>query len=248
MITTESPHLIIPDWPAPANVRAVSTTRECGFSQAPYRSFNLALHVGDKPERVLRNRQMLPASQQIIWLSQVHGNDVVTLEPGSKQQQKADASITTVPGVSCAVMTADCLAVLFCHKQGKAVAAAHAGWRGLASGVLENTLKRLPGSSGDYLVWLGPAIGQKAFEVGAEVKKAFPESPSAFVKTSGEGKYLADIYTIASERLRRAGVAAIFGKEQCTFSNPAKFFSYRREGITGRMASLIWLTDSAAEV
>ncbi|WP_102798250.1 peptidoglycan editing factor PgeF [Bowmanella denitrificans] len=234
---------ILPDWPAPKRVQAISTTRQGGVSKAPFDSLNLGLHVGDKAADVLANRQQLPHFEQIVWLNQVHGNDVHSLHAGSLQNMSADASIASEAGVTCAVMTADCLPVLFCHRRGLAVGAAHAGWRGLAAGVLENTLTALPGNAGDYLAWLGPAIGAPAFEVGEEVRAAFAQDAAAFQQTNNKGKYLADIYQLARARLTRIGVTSIFGGEYCTYQQPTSFFSYRRDGQTGRMASLIWLED-----
>ncbi|GGO63310.1 peptidoglycan editing factor PgeF [Bowmanella pacifica] len=234
---------IQPDWPAPKRVQAISTTRQGGVSRAPFESLNLGMHVGDSEKDVLANRQQLPRSEQIIWLNQVHGNAVHRLNVGSEQNVSADASIALDTGITCAVMTADCLPVLFCHRQGLAVGAAHAGWRGLAAGVLENTLAALPGQPEDYLVWLGPAIGPNAFEVGEDVKQAFAADYDAFKSTDKSGKFLADIYQLARACLARAGVNEIYGGEYCTHQQACRFFSYRRDGQTGRMASLIWLED-----
>ncbi|MBN7822026.1 peptidoglycan editing factor PgeF [Bowmanella yangjiangensis] len=234
---------ILPDWPAHKRVQALSTTRQGGISSAPFDSLNLGLHVGDRDADVLANRRQLPHNEQIIWLNQVHGNRVHSLRAYSEQDVSADASIALDSGVTCAVMTADCLPVLFCHRQGLAVGAAHAGWRGLAGGVLENTLAALPGNPDDYLVWLGPAIGASAFEVGEEVCAAFAQDIKAFRPISNTGKFLADLYQLARARLTRVGVISIFGGEYCTYQQSEQFFSYRRDGQTGRMASLIWLED-----
>lgn len=237
--------LLIPDWPAPANVRAVQTLRTGGCSLAPWDSFNLGDHVGDDPACVAANRATLRNSlpDEPLWLKQVHGVGVVEagLEPVSLE---ADAAFARQPGKVCSVMTADCLPVLFCDQAGTVVAAAHAGWRGLAAGVLEATIARMGVPAGELMVWLGPAIGAQAFEVGDEVRGAFvahdPEAAAAFVPHGG-GKWLADIYWLAGQRLLVAGVARVSGGDRCTVTEDDIFFSYRRDGVTGRMASLIWL-------
>lgn len=239
--------LIIPDWPAPRGVRACSTTRIGGVSQMPYDALNLGAHVGDRPEAVLANRQRLvtladlPTMPQ--WLNQVHGTQVVPLSSPASDVLTGDAAYTNKPGLVCAVMTADCLPVLFCSDSGDEVAAAHAGWRGLCSGVLEATLNhfRVPATS--VMAWLGPAIGPRAFEVGPEVREAFmaqnPAAADAFI--ANDNKFLADIYQLARLRLQAQGVTKIFGGDACTVTQADKFFSYRRDGTTGRMASLIWV-------
>jgi len=239
---------ITPDWPAPANVRAVSTTRLGGVSHPPFDSLNLAGHVGDAPVAVANNRARLagalslPASPH--WLSQVHGTEVARLETGSEGLPEADASLTTQPGVVCAVLTADCLPVLFCDRAGSRVAVAHAGWRGLSAGVLEATVSAFQLPADEILAWLGPAIGPRAFEVGEEVRQAFcvvdPAAAEAFI-AAGPGHWRADLYQLARQRLARAGVTAITGGGRCTFTEVDTFYSFRRDGITGRMASLIWL-------
>ena len=239
--------LLIPDWPAPARVRAVQTLRGGGCSQAPWDSFNLGDHVGDDPANVAANRaallSRLPAEP--LWLTQVHGIAAVNAENCPKSKE-SDAAFSRQPGVVCAVMTADCLPVLFCDRAGTIVAAAHAGWRGLVGGVLESTIKEMDVPAGELLAWLGPAIGPSAFEVGDEVRAAFvaddPGVVVAFVPNT-LGKWLADIHELARRRLRRAGIKAIYGGELCTVSDPARFFSYRRDGVTGRQATLIWLAD-----
>ena len=237
--------LIHPDWPAPAGVRAVSSTRLGGFSQAPWGGLNLGGHVGDEPSAVAANRrqlfQMIGLPESACWLQQVHGARVV---PASRQGCEADASITGQPGEVCAVMTADCLPLLLCDLQGTRVAAVHAGWRGLAAGVIENTLDGFACPARDILAWMGPAIGPSAFEVGAEVRQVFIEqdeqASQAFKPGLGD-RWLADIYLLARLKLRRKGTWRIFGGDYCTYSDPGRFFSYRRDGQTGRMASLIWL-------
>ncbi len=237
--------MILPDWPAPARVRGLMTTREGGVSHAPWASFNLGDHVGDDPTHVAANRarlrQQLPAEPG--WLKQVHSARVVEL--GRDTQFEADASVTREAGQVCAVLTADCLPVLFCDRAGSVVAAAHAGWRGLAGGVLEAAVAAMQVPPDQVLAWMGAAIGPQAFEVGDEVREAFagrhPEAAAAFVPQPVPGKWLADIYQLARIRLNRVGVQAIHGGGRCTFSEADAFFSYRRDGVTGRMASLIWL-------
>ncbi|WP_191831143.1 peptidoglycan editing factor PgeF [Pseudomonas fluorescens] len=236
--------LLIPDWPAPAAVRACVTTRSGGVSLPPYESFNLGDHVGDAPDAVAENRRRLTAEFGIqpAWLKQVHGVVVADADPG--EIAEADASWTATPGIACTVMTADCLPLLFCDRAGTRVAAAHAGWRGLANGVIEATLDRLNLPPEEVLVWLGPAIGPQAFEVGLEVRDAFttvhPETAQAFVPGVRPDKLMADIYTLARLRLAARGVNAVYGGGLCTVSDP-RFYSYRRTPQGGRFASLIWL-------
>lgn len=238
---------IIPDWPAPASVRCCSTTRTGGISQAPWHTLNLGAHVGDDPEHVRVNRAKLVVQGQLpampVWLNQIHGTVVASLTALSSPDITADAAWTDRSGVVCAVMTADCLPVLFCSADGKQVAAAHAGWRGLCAGVLENTLARFSCPAREIHAWLGPAIGPAAFEVGPEVYSAFihdnPEAGYAF-RPAGE-KFYADIWQLARQRLISQGVKSVSGGGMCTVSDSTRFFSFRREGITGRMASLIWL-------
>ncbi|MHB1186723.1 peptidoglycan editing factor PgeF [Thiobacillus sp.] len=223
------------------------TTRGGGVSQTPWTSLNLGDHVGDEPAHVAANRarlrQHLPAEPG--WLRQVHSARVIEL--GREPNPEADAAFTREPGQVCAVLTADCLPVLFCDRAGSVVAAAHAGWRGLADGVLEATVAAMQVPPGEILAWMGAAIGPQAFEVGDEVRQAFvaqhAEADIAFMPhpVSVPGKWLADIYQLARIRLRQAGVKAVYGGGRCTFNEAATFYSYRREGITGRMASLIWL-------
>lgn len=236
--------LLFPDWPAPASVRACVTTREGGVSLPPYDSFNLGDHVGDDPAAVAENRRRLSETFAIqpAWLKQVHGLAVADADPS--RVVEADASWTQTPAVACAVMTADCLPVLFCDRAGTRVAAAHAGWRGLAGGVLEATLDTLGVPVEDVLVWLGPAIGPQAFEVGLEVREAFtaahPQAADAFVEGERPGKLMADIYALARMRLAARGVTAVYGGGYCTVSDP-RFFSYRQTPQGGRFASLVWL-------
>ncbi|QSP96497.1 peptidoglycan editing factor PgeF [Marinobacter salinisoli] len=246
---TELP-LVVPDWPAPSRVRAFSTTRDGGMSRPPWQSLNLALHVGDAPSDVEHNRQRLASAlgvdaPAIGWLNQVHGTDVVEL-PCKGVAPSADASMTSVPGAVCAIMTADCLPVLFCDRRGTQVAAAHAGWRGLCDGVLDQVVGRFQASPDELMAWLGPAIGPDRFEVGPEVRDAFlatnPLADVAFHPSAARpGHFMADLYQLARIRLTSLGVESIHGAPCCTVSDPARFYSYRRDGQTGRMASLIWL-------
>ena len=245
-----------PRWDAPAAVGALVTTRQGGVSAGPWASFNLASHVGDDPEAVAANRSRLAAvlPSEPCWLEQVHGVDVVELSappaPGMPPP-RADAAVTRVPGVVCAVLTADCLPILFCDAAGTVVGAAHAGWRGLCAGVIERTLAAMGCPAGQLRAWLGPAIGARHFEVGDEVRAAFlaadPRAATAFV-AHAPGKWLADLPELARQRLTALGVTAIFGGDECTFSDAERFYSYRRDGVCGRLAALIWLRPSTADV
>lgn len=249
-----SVELIFPQWPAPGNVRAATTTRRGGTSLPPFDSLNMAGHVGDESTAVSANRQRvaeelsLPGSPH--WLSQVHGIDVVDLDVDDSGLPEGDASITRQPGCVCAVLTADCLPVLFCDATGTRVAAAHAGWRGLAAGVLETTVAAMGIPGKEILAWLGPAIGPQSFEVGEEVYQAFvaedANTVSAF-RDSRPGHWFADLYQLARMRLNRAGVTAVYGGGYCTFEDRERFFSFRRDGKTGRMASLIWIQPDATK-
>ena len=241
-------NLIWADWPAPACVKAVTTTRTGGVSEAPYHQLNLGDHVGDDPVSVATNRQRLLTylnlQQPAQWLKQVHGTQVIEAQSDSIVRE-ADALFSRAKSVACVIMTADCLPVFFTNHDGSQVAAAHAGWRGLVSGVLEATVATFEQPNTLY-AWLGPAIGPEAFEVGQEVYDAFvadmPEAETAFiVSPSHSDRWLADIYQLARLRLQRAGVTAIYGGDFCTFSDADRFYSYRREAVTGRMASLIWI-------
>ncbi|MDX7993018.1 purine nucleoside phosphorylase YfiH [Xenorhabdus littoralis] len=238
--------LIFPDWPQPENVGACSTTRMGGVSLPPYDSLNLGNHVGDTPECVARNRKLLVEYarllQQPTWLEQVHGTRVITLNGQSLENNQADAVYTNIPGQVCAVMTADCLPVLFCNVAGDEIAAAHAGWRGLCEGVLENTVSHFTAKPEMIRAWLGPAIGPEKFEVGNEVREAFiavnSDLDQAF--TPYGDKFLANIYLLARLKLQSVGITDIFGGTACTATEEKNFFSYRRDGNTGRMATLIW--------
>lgn len=236
---------LIPDWPAPPRVKALQTTRRGGVSSAPYDSLNLGSHVGDAPLAVARNRMLLSAilPSEPVWLEQVHGTQVANADMASCRPQ-ADACIARHRAAVCAVMTADCLPVLLCDQRGSVVGAVHAGWKGLAAGVIEATVLAMQVAPQELMAWLGPAISQQAFEVGAEVRDAFvaeqPQAIKAF--TPGhQGKWLADLYTLARMRLNALGVSQISGGDFCTFGERARFFSYRRDGVTGRMATFIWL-------
>jgi YfiH family protein len=248
--------LLFPDWPAPRSVHAVVTTRVGGVSAAPWTSLNLGTHVGDNPLHVQENRARLQQALTNVapcaapqWLNQVHGITVVEAAAEASLRKTwipdADAVTTALAGVPCVVMTADCLPVFFCDQQGQRVAVAHAGWRGLCDGVLEATLRHFANPA-QVMTWLGPAIGPAAFEVGDEVRAAFmthdAAAAAAFVPSPNAGRWLANIYTLAKLRLAKAGVSAIYGGAACTVSDPTQFFSYRRDGQTGRMASVIWRT------
>ena len=239
-------HLITPDWPAPANVRALQTTRKGGVSDSPYASFNLGSHVGDNPLAVSRNRMLLAPllPSEPVWLNQVHG---ITVADAGRAGclPEADASVSTHPGAVCVVMTADCLPILLCDEQGSVVGAAHAGWRGLCDGVIEATVSAMNVPAPTLMAWLGPAIGPTVFEVGDEVRTAFvakqPQAAQAFV-AAAEGKWMADIYQLARLRLQALGIHRIYGGDLCTYSDAERFYSYRRDGVTGRMATFIWIS------
>jgi YfiH family protein len=237
--------LIRPDWPAPAAVRACSTTRVGGVSRGTWAGLNLGDHVEDDPRAVAENRRLLSRELALpgepAWLAQVHGTRIRLPE---SPDACADACFEDRPGHVCVVMTADCLPVLFCNAAGTRVAAAHAGWRGLLAGVLEQTVAAFADPPAELLAWLGPAIGPQAFEVGDEVREAFIAKDAASAghfRAHGAGHWLADLYGLARHRLARAGIGSVDGGGWCTFSDPARFFSFRRDGVTGRMASLIWL-------
>ncbi|MFZ4534824.1 peptidoglycan editing factor PgeF [Propionivibrio sp.] len=246
---------IVPDWPAPPNVRSLLTTRNGGASSGVYASLNLGSHVGDDPRAVAANRALVSGwvagepGCAPVWLEQVHGTRVIDAATWTEGDQapRADAAFSRQPGVACVVMTADCLPVLFCDDAGTVVAAAHAGWRGLLAGVLEETIAAMGVAGRELMAYLGPAIGPQAFEVGEEVRSAFVRrdgnAATAF-KPSESGKWLADIYLLARQRLAGQGIDRAFGGSLCTASEADRFFSYRRDGQSGRMASMIWL-DSA---
>jgi YfiH family protein len=242
--------LIFPDWPAPANVRALQTTRVGGVSAEPYDSLNLAGHVGDDALKVVANRQLLSpyVPTEPLWLNQVHGIVVVDAAIASCLPE-ADASFTRASNIVCATMTADCLPVLLCDEAGTVVAAAHAGWRGLCDGVVEAAIAAMQTPPKNLMAWLGPAIGPNAFEVGIEVRDAFISHARKAQLAFGpiaDDKWLGDIYLLAKQRLHRLGIERIYGGGLCTYTDQARFFSFRRDGVTGRMASMIWL-DSHSE-
>ncbi len=243
-----------PDWDAPENVVALVTTRGGGVSEAPYAANNLALHVGDSLASVSSNRfelqRQLGANLSWQWLQQVHGNAVVEAV-GGNDTPTADAVYTSVPGIACCVLTADCLPILVADKNGKEVAVAHAGWRGMAAGVIENTIRRLRAPAEELVAWLGPAIGPCHFEVGPEVLDSFiaglDSEPAraaiarCFKPTGVEGKTMADLYALARYKLKHLGLAHISGGNYCTVCDEDLFYSYRRDGATGRMATVIFL-------
>jgi len=256
---TMDAHWLVPDWPAPPHVRAVCTTRHGGVSGGRYQSLNLGDHVGDLAADVAANRRVLEQAigARPVFLQQVHGTAIAALGAGDTHDgTAADACTATDSGLACTVMVADCLPVLFTDASGRRVAAAHAGWRGLAGGVLEAAARCFtpgpgagtPQGAHTVMAWLGPCIGPKVFEVGPEVKAAFeahaPEAASCFRPGPAAGKWLADLPALARQRLRAAGVDAVYGNDGsdgwCTVANPSRFFSHRRDGVSGRFAALVW--------
>jgi YfiH family protein len=243
----EGLEFIHPDWPAPPNVRALTTTRAGGASRGPFASFNLGDHTGDDPPAVAANRAQLRAALNLpaepLWLKQVHGNEVVNAAR-AEAGATADGAWTDRPGVVLAALTADCLPLFLCDRVGTKIALLHAGWRGLAAGVIERGVAALGAAGAELLAYLGPAIGPDAYEVGAEVRDAFvardPGVAEAFRVTT-PGRWTADLYTLARRRLRALGVTAVTGGGHCTFRERERFYSFRRNGTTGRMASLLWL-------
>jgi purine-nucleoside/S-methyl-5'-thioadenosine phosphorylase / adenosine deaminase len=238
---------LVPDWPAPRNVRAVNTLRGGGCSQGAFESFNLATHVGDDAQRVLANRARLQKEAALpsepIWLRQVHGTNVVDASM-AEGGVEADGAFASRRNRVCAVLTADCLPIFVCNRRGTEVAILHGGWRGLSSGIVEAGLRNFRAPADELIVWLGPAIGARAYEVGDEVRCAFvgrDEAASAAFEPGRPGKWIMDIYRLARIRLSASGVTAIYGGEYCTATQSDLFFSYRRDGVTGRMASLVWL-------
>lgn len=238
---------LFPDWPAPRNVRALSTLREDGCSEGAYRSLNLAAHVGDDSTCVSENRTRLRASAALpsdpVWLKQVHGANVVDAAAAATDVE-ADGAHTKQSSRVCAVLTADCLPIAICDRRGTEVGLLHGGWRGLSAGIVEAGVRAFQSPAEELMAWLGPAIGPKAYEVGDEVRKAFVErDPDAAVafEPGRPGKWAMDIYRLARLRLAACGVTAIYGGEHCTATQANLFFSYRRDGTTGRMASLVWI-------
>lgn len=243
--------LIVPDWPAPANVKSAQTTRHGGVSVGRYCCLNLGDHVGDSTAAVSKNRALLRASLSLpsepLWLNQVHGTQIVQVDGDAtadliRSGRQADGCVTTQAGRVCVIMTADCLPVLLCDRSGTCVAAAHAGWRGLAAGVLEQTVAAMRVARGTVMAWLGPAIGTRAFEVGDEVRARFvahdAAAAAAFHPNAG-GRWQCDLYLLARQRLLALGIDAIYGGGYCTFDDAQRFYSYRRDGETGRMATLV---------
>ena len=248
--------LITPDWPAPARVRAAFTLRRGGVSAPPFDSLNLAMHVEDTAEAVIENRRRLRALLDLptepAWLEQVHGADVADLDRQDMRvdmRVRADAAVTRQPGRVCAILVADCMPVLFATRDGSAVGAAHAGWRGLASGVLEATAAALAADPAELVAWLGPAIGSAHFEVGEDVRSAFvgrdPGAASAFVANS-RGRWQCNLEALVRRRLASLGIRSVSGGGWCTYADAARFFSYRRDRRCGRMAALIWLRPDGA--
>ena len=248
------PQLLDFEWRAPAGVRAAFTTRLGGVSESPWDSFNVAAHVGDGPDSVLRNRAHLRALATLpaepAWLNQVHGVAVSDLDAGgaSGAPRIADAAIARGAGRVCAVMVADCLPVLFASRDGKVIAAAHAGWRGLAAGVLERTVAAMGVAGGELTAWLGPAISREFFEVGAEVRAEFvaaDRGAAACFTVNDRGRWQADLIALARRRLAAVGLADVSGGEWCTYADAERFYSHRRDGRGGRMAALIWRDEHA---
>lgn len=239
--------LIIPDWPAPHWIKAYTTTRMAGFSHVPYNSFNIAAHVGDNMNDVSKNRQLLKKNlhlkKPITWLEQVHGNIAISADHPITSL-RADAIYSKTAQTVCAVQTADCLPLLVCSSSSYCVAAIHAGWKGLSNGIIETTINALVLPPSDILVWLGPAIGPQAFIVGEAVFQSFMDNDQAAeiaFQSIGNNLWQANLYKLAQQRLNKLGITSIYGGNYCTFSDKLRFFSYRRDQITGRMLSLIWI-------
>ncbi|MGH8225075.1 MAG: peptidoglycan editing factor PgeF [Gammaproteobacteria bacterium] len=247
-----NPAWIEPDWEAPPAVRALVTTRAGGVSSGPYASLNLGTRSGDDPVKVAANRTRLAAARlpaEPLWLRQVHGNRVLAADEEFDPEPEADAAVTSTPRRVLAVLTADCLPVFLAARDGSAVGVAHAGWRGLAAGVVEAALAAMPAPREEVIVWLGPAIGAAHYEVGADVHDAFADSPDverAFTASGRPDHWFCDLAALARARLEAAGVGAVSGGEFCTFDDRERFYSYRRDGETGRMASLIWVEPDNA--
>lgn len=241
------PEFIHPDWAAPENVKALTTTRIGGYSAAPFDSFNLSMRSGDNLEHVKRNRALLIESAELpaepVWLRQVHGNRVIDAADGEPYSE-ADGSYTERAGIVCAVLTADCCPVFLCDRHGSRVAVLHCGWRGIARGLIEHGVAQMGPVAAELLAWLGPAIGPNSFEVGEDVYDAFiayDRNAAAAFKRKENGRWLADIYTLARQRLQALGVTEISGASYCTVLERQRFFSYRRDRVCGHMASLIWM-------
>ena len=243
--------LIIPNWNAPNNVKAFASTRVGGFSTGAYQGLNLGTHVGDDASLVENNRTWLKQQANMpaapVWLNQTHSTDIITVLEPMASVLDADGAFTTAKGVVCSAMTADCLPVILTDTNGTQVAAVHAGWRGLAGGILENAVAKFSNldSENKIIAWLGPAIGKQAFEVGDDVLEAFvsfdPQAKLAFKAKTEPGKWLANMSQLATQRLAKVGVSEVTDSNLCTFADPDSFYSYRRDGITGRQATFIWL-------
>ncbi|WP_070972227.1 peptidoglycan editing factor PgeF [Vibrio sonorensis] len=243
--------VIVPNWPAPNRVKAFASTRVEGFSTGVYAGLNLGKHVGDDEQTVQQNREWLCQKSgmpsQPVWLNQTHSTHVASVRKSTALVLDADGAFTETQGVVCSAMTADCLPVLLCNTSGTQVAAVHAGWRGLADGILENAVNKF---DGEVMAWLGPAITQKAFEVGQDVYDAFvtrqPEAKQAFVAGAQVDKFQADMFALATLRLNAAGVSKVYSSDLCTYNDEQRFYSYRRDGVTGRQATFIWIEDYAS--
>lgn len=243
----DSDCFVRPDWPAPSRVRAWMTTRRGGVSKGPYASCNLAGHVGDDPQAVAQNRawvqQRLGLPQEPCWLEQVHGNLVLPASAWRSGVQ-ADGLVSHSPGQVLAILTADCLPVLLCHKEGHAIAALHAGWRGLAAGIIERGIAALGCAPDELMAWVGPGIGPRHYRVGEEVAKQLSQALPSFreaLQPCGEGSYLADLAQMAHLALQACGVGLVVMSGRCTMQDASRWFSHRRDGVTGRMAALIWI-------
>lgn len=240
--------LIVPNWPAAKQIKAFASTRGDGFSTGVYQGLNLGTHVGDELTKVEQNRQWLTEQANMpsapIWLNQTHSTLVEEVNSPTNQVLNADGVFTSSQNVVCSAMTADCLPVLLTNVQGTQVAAVHAGWRGLANGIVENAVAKF---DGEVMAWIGPAIGAQVFEVGKDVVDAFvsieAKAMAAFTPRKQEGKWLADMNQLVTQRLQRAGVNQVFYSELCTFENAERFYSYRRDGVTGRQATFIWIEN-----
>ncbi|MDC5820985.1 peptidoglycan editing factor PgeF [Vibrio europaeus] len=240
--------LIVPNWPAAKQIKAFASTRCDGFSTGVYQGLNLGTHVGDELAKVEQNRQWLTEQANMpsapVWLNQTHSTVVEEVNAPTSQVLNADGVFTTTTNVVCSAMTADCLPVLLTNVQGTQVAAVHAGWRGLASGIVENAVEKF---NGEVMAWIGPAIGAPVFEVGKDVVDAFvsveAKAVTAFTPRTQEGKWLADMNQLVTQRLQRAGVNQVYYSELCTFEDAERFYSYRRDGVTGRQATFIWIEN-----
>lgn len=244
-------HYLLPNWPAPSRVKACTSLRFGGHSQGPYASFNMNNRGADEAAAVSANRQLLRQElglkQEPAWLHQIHGTKVISADSVTTPPPEADGSYTSSPGVVCTVLTADCLPILFCNQQGEQVAAIHAGWRGIQAGVIESCVSKLQGPASEWLAWIGPGISVKHFEVGDEVYELFTHNDDQAKKAfhpHTAGKWLADLYLLAKQRLQACGIMRLYGGEYCSYSDAERFFSYRRDqGRTGHMASLIWIDE-----